>query len=723
MEALTRPSSECLGTGHVLHWYEIRSVLAEGSFGTIYTALDRNLGQPVALKEFFPSDWARRGTNGSLVINIDGRDAFEWGLQRFIDEARILASLRHPDIVRVLSVFEANSTAYIAMELESGESLADAVERDAFADESQLLNMLGHLLSGLEHLHGAGIIHRDMKPENVLIRPDGTPVILDLGAARFSLEGARPMTAVLTRGYAPFEQYDESGAEAGQGPWTDVYSLSALLYRMVTGSVPPDAMDRASELLRGRADPLVPAVNAAPDRWSRPLLLAIDAGLAFNAEDRPQSIAQWRARLPADSLSDTALLVPPPPRTTTTDRKPPGTLATTPLDLRVLIVDDEPVARNLAQRVLARIGINDVGVVNGGPAALAWTTDHGAPDVMLCDLDMPGMDGLELLRHLAERAEHPAVVLVSGFDKAVLRAARTLARALGLVVLGAIEKPVNPHGIRRMLEEYQQAREEVVDEGPPALLTAEEVSAGLERGLLEVVYQPMVRVSDRRVAGVEALARWRHPEHGLLGPSAFVGVADETGITHVLTDKVMSSALEACGNWCVNGPEIPVCINISVESLDMGLPERIVGGADAHGMSPELITLELTENRVMENAAAALEVLTRLRLRRVGLAIDDFGTGYSSLEQLSKVPFTRLKIDRAFVTGASADPSTFAILENSAELARSLGLQIVAEGVESQLDWDAAVSVGCDIVQGYFIARPMSATEVPEWVANWHATH
>lgn len=704
----------------MLHWYEIRSVLGEGGFGVIYNALDRNLGQPVAIKEFFPTNLARRGANGSLVVDLDGRNAFEWGLKRFVDEARILASLRHPGIVRVLSVFEANGSAYIAMEMERGDTFGKALESGLVSEEPMLLRLVSKLLSGLGHLHEAGIVHRDLKPDNVMIRPDKTPVILDLRAARALTIGSNPMTAVLTRGYAPFEQYDESGTENRQGPWTDIYSLGALLYRAVTGQPPPDAMDRANALLRGDEDPCKSAVDLCVGKYSEGFLKAIDASLQFSAEDRPQSVASWSKLFPApEPLEEPAGLVTNPhiTRGSTTSG-----VEATPIDLQVLVVDDEPVARNLASRVLKRVGVRDVAMVDSGAAALEWVSNHGVPQVLVCDLDMPQMDGLELLRHLAERRQRPAVVLVSAYDQSVLRAARTLARAHGLTVLGSVEKPINPRFVRRLLEEFQIRRNEV-EEGPPTVLSPLELTDGLADGRLEVVYQPLVWVADNRLAGMEALARWRHPVHGVLGPSAFIGVAEEVGVMNQLTDQVMDAALEACGNWCLRGPEMPVCINISVESLDLDLPERIVGSAEAYGMSPELITLELTENRVMKNAAAALEGLTRLRLKHVGLAIDDFGTGYSSLEQLSKVPFTRLKIDRAFVTGAASDPATFAILESSAELGANLGMELVAEGVESQADWDTAASVGCDIVQGYFVARPMDAEDVPGWATRWESLH
>lgn len=296
-----------LKAGYRVHWYQIETILGQGGFGITYLADDTNLNQKVAVKEYLPVEVAVREHDYSVhPVSQNHDESFRWGLDRFLDEARTLARFDHPNIVRVLSVFEMNNTAYMVMRYESGRSFQQMLPKRSTLDEDQLKGILFPVLDGLKLVHQEGFIHRDVKPANIFIREDGSPVLLDFGSARQSLgEATRTLTTLVSPGYAPFEQYFSKSDK--QGPWTDIYGLGASIYRAVVGVPPMNAVDRSESIIKQGQDPLVPAAVAAVDRYSDSFLRAIDWSLRFNEQDRPQNIGQWRQSFDGAS-------VPPPLR-------------------------------------------------------------------------------------------------------------------------------------------------------------------------------------------------------------------------------------------------------------------------------------------------------------------------------------------------------------------------------------------------------------------------
>lgn len=270
-----------------LHEYLIERVLGHGGFGITYLARDTLLDKLVAIKEYLPNELAARAEADTVTIRSDDtREAFDWGRNNFVKEARVLARFSHPNLIRVHRFFELNGTAYFVMEYAEGTTLASVLKSEKTLGEARLLSVLLPIALGLEQVHGKGVLHRDIKPDNILLRADGTPVLIDFGAARQNLgTGTLSVMSVVTAGYAPLEQYGTSGT---QGPWTDVYALGAVAYRCVTGKKPADAVNRIG------TDPVVPALDVCGERYSRHVLTSIDWALAVNSEDRPQSIAQWR---------------------------------------------------------------------------------------------------------------------------------------------------------------------------------------------------------------------------------------------------------------------------------------------------------------------------------------------------------------------------------------------------------------------------------------------
>jgi len=291
-----------LKPGYRVHWYQIERILGQGGFGITYLADDTNLNQKVALKEYLPVEVAVRDRDYSVhPVSQNHDETFRWGLDRFLEEARTLARFDHPNIVRVLSVFEMNNTAYMVMRYENGKSFQQMLPKRTTIDEKQLTATLFPVLDGLTLVHEAGFIHRDVKPANIFIRDDGSPVLLDFGSARQSLgEATRTLTTLVSPGYAPFEQYYSKSDK--QGPWTDIYGLGATMYRAVVGVPPMNAVDRSEGIIKQGQDPLVPAAVAAANRYSPQFLQAIDWSLRFDENDRPKNIDQWKQSFEGDAI-------------------------------------------------------------------------------------------------------------------------------------------------------------------------------------------------------------------------------------------------------------------------------------------------------------------------------------------------------------------------------------------------------------------------------------
>ncbi len=282
-----------LKTGQKLHWYEIRDILGQGGFGITYLAQDLNLGHEVAIKEYLPVDLSIRTKSGTVSpVSEEHHERYYWGLDRFLDEARTLGQFKHPNIVQVRNVFEANNTAYMVMEYELGETFQDILNRRKTISEADLKTIIFPIVDGMKVVHAAGFIHRDIKPANIFLRVDGDPVLLDFGSARTSLEqGNQSLTSIFSRGYAPIEQYNTS--DESQGAWTDIYALGATMYRSVSGIPPTDAVDRSAAIAQIESDTYVSISEIAGDEYSEDFLKAIDYAMQFRQQDRPQSMSEW----------------------------------------------------------------------------------------------------------------------------------------------------------------------------------------------------------------------------------------------------------------------------------------------------------------------------------------------------------------------------------------------------------------------------------------------
>ncbi|MFN7723609.1 MAG: EAL domain-containing protein [Rubrivivax sp.] len=387
---------------------------------------------------------------------------------------------------------------------------------------------------------------------------------------------------------------------------------------------------------------------------------------------------------------------------------------------RVVLVDDDALVLKLQSQQLRNLGYQHLRGYEDARAALAaLQTEGGGADLVLCDLQMPMMDGIEFLRALAVGGFQGRLLLVSGEQGRVLKAAAQLAQAHGLKLLGTLQKPVSMAQLQAVLCRAQTSAAPAGPAPGPAL-EADDLRRGLQAGELHNVYQPKVAMATGELVGLEALVRWQHPQRGLVPPDHFIGLAEDSGQIDELLWCVLDAALRDAAGWAARGLALSVAVNVSMDNLlQLDFPDRVAARAAHHGLPLSQLVLEVTESRLMRNAVLVTDTLTRLRLKRVGLSIDDFGTGHSSLVQLRDLPFEELKVDKSFVHGAAGDPALRSIVESNLRLGQQLGMQTVGEGVEDLDDWRLLRAAGCTLAQGYFISRPMPPQAVVAWAATW----
>ncbi|MBY0573861.1 MAG: response regulator [Undibacterium sp.] len=388
-------------------------------------------------------------------------------------------------------------------------------------------------------------------------------------------------------------------------------------------------------------------------------------------------------------------------------------------DLHIMVIDDNSLDMELTCSYLRQLGIHRIFCCNDGRQALdilANTTPH----IIICDLTMPEMDGINLLRKIAKNNYAGGVIILSSVDRSIMKAAENLVRAYGLHFLASIHKPLRKQELLAAIDRQAPNIEGARIQSKVALLSFAELQRGLLDGCVDVYFQPKISIASRRVVGAECLARWHHPVHGTLEPADFIAVIEAQGLIDQLTQIVMGKAAAQLRQWNNHGHQLKLSVNISIDNLhQVNLPEEFTALVQAVGIRPSQFILEITETKLMENLTLSLEILIRLRLKGFGLSIDDFGTGFSTMENLKQLPFTELKIDRAFVHSANHDEAARAILNSSIQQGKIFQLSLVAEGVESKQDWDFIVNSGCDEVQGYYIAPAMPALEFIAWKVQW----
>ncbi len=391
---------------------------------------------------------------------------------------------------------------------------------------------------------------------------------------------------------------------------------------------------------------------------------------------------------------------------------------------KLLIIDDEPDIGAFVRDVALEAGYD--AIVTTSPAEFKDIYRAGV-DVVVMDLVMPEADGVELIRYLAHTHYPSALILMSGFDATVLHSAHELAAEHGLHVAGSLAKPIHFRELEQLLLAIPgsvTSPETDVGRSPEV----EELREALRTRQLLLHYQPQLDLHGQSLVGFEALVRWQHPHRGILEPRLFLPMVEDGGLMESLTDIVINQALAQAREWARQGLITPIAVNVPASTLKhLDFPERLAQLTDQYGLRPSSIMLEVTETVLMRELVTSLDVLTRLRIKGARLSIDDFGTGYSSMLQLHRVPFTQLKIDRSFICKVCHDEEARAIVETTTLLGHKLGMEVVAEGVENQAIMDHVKTLGCDVAQGFLIAKPMPAEEGLQWAQNrqlgrrdWH---
>ena len=369
---------------------------------------------------------------------------------------------------------------------------------------------------------------------------------------------------------------------------------------------------------------------------------------------------------------------------------------------RLLMIDDDAAIGRFIKKVAVGLGFEVV--TSDDPAVFLKQARTWLPTVIILDLQMPGTDGVELLRDLAADKCAANIILASGVNRKVLESTRELGEARGLRISGILEKPISLAKLRELLAAFK-----------PATLLSTDLSDAIAADHMFLEYQPKLDLRVGRIVGVEALVRWRHPVQGVVQPDTFIALAEQSDLIQRLTDWVIVAAAKQAAIWRRDNLALELAVNISARDIEnRDLPERLERHCRDAGFPPTSIVLELTETGAMREPVQMMDVLTRLCLKGFRLSIDDFGTGYSSLVQLQRMPFSEIKIDRSFVMQMTKNKSCRVIAQIIVDLARNLELKSVAEGVEDEAALNALAAMGCDLAQGYHLSRPVTADRIPE---------
>ncbi len=383
---------------------------------------------------------------------------------------------------------------------------------------------------------------------------------------------------------------------------------------------------------------------------------------------------------------------------------------------QIFVVDDDQQHLEMLTELLIGQGLH---VQPFQQAQAFLDADLSQCAVVILDLFMPDIDGIAVLRKLAERHFQGAVILMSGQDQSVLRTAFELAKAQRLTILHTFTKPIPLLELANLIAQTLVDRFQLTQQRHDRnwMPDVNELQQAISQKQLVLHYQPKLDVMSGKTVGFEALVRWLHPDYGLIPPFKFIRLAEQSGLMGQLTDEVLMLAIQQLAAWNHRGLKTKIAVNISAENLkDIDFPQKLLKLLQAHDVDPSQLMLEITETAVMNEVVLSLDILIRIRMSGIGLSIDDFGTGYSSLAQLHRIPFSELKIDRRFVHAMGTEAESLAIVETCIFLAHRLGMKVVAEGVETASILRQLLSINCDHAQGFYWSKALAEPQATAWL-------
>ncbi len=392
------------------------------------------------------------------------------------------------------------------------------------------------------------------------------------------------------------------------------------------------------------------------------------------------------------------------------------------LNTKIYVVDDEPDQVNMLIDMLSLAGLNATGYTSPALFIEQGITDN---DIVLLDLNMPSMDGIEVMRMLHDKACKPDYLLMSGFDERVLHSAKQFADAKKITVKGTFTKPLDTRFFISFIENLYQSKVSSLSalnkphDTPENKLniSLDELKLSIKEHRFTLFYQPKINLSSGCLQGFEALIRLHHPEKGLIFPDQFIHLAEENALISKITNEVVTQVISDYPLFIQAGMTPNISINISAQDLmDLSMPERLESMLKKANIEPHLITVELTESSILSSVSDSLDILSRMRMKGFPISIDDFGTGHSSLVQLYRIPFTELKIDQHFVMQMMTDDEAISIVKICILLAKELKMSTVAEGIEDQNTFDKLKELGCEVGQGYLISKPLPLNDICNWV-------
>ena len=390
-----------------------------------------------------------------------------------------------------------------------------------------------------------------------------------------------------------------------------------------------------------------------------------------------------------------------------------------PVTQNILVVDDDSAIGEFVCATARPMGFQCTTTTDAKTLLERLSADT---TLILLDLMMPEMDGIELLRLFGQQKCKAGIVLMSGVHTRTIEAAEQFGQVLGLSIVGYLQKPLQKAELEKILQRFPSPNPPTtISDHPPFAIQQEDLEEAIQNNEFVVYYQPQIDIASGGVRGVEALVRWQHPSRGLIFPDSFIGRMEKFGLIDELGWIVANRALSEVGQFGSDDRHpINLSLNTSVNSLcNLSFPDTLVSIAEKHGVLPADVTIEITETGLIRELARTLDTLTRLRMKGVKLSIDDFGTGYAMMRQFKTIPATELKIDKSFVQELTSNTRDRIMVQKTIEMGHDFGIQVVAEGVETQEQLDLLRSYGCNSAQGYFFSRPIPAGAMAHWLKTY----